>query len=81
MIVRDIKDLLYYYGQQFRSVMLVGPRLFGKTTLAKMVFPAKKYVSLENPDERNLALNDPKAFLNRFPNGAFWMRYNVHQNY
>jgi predicted AAA+ superfamily ATPase len=50
--------------------MLVGPRQSGKTTLAKMVFPAKKYVSLENPDERNLALSDPKAFLNRFPNGA-----------
>ena len=70
MVVRDIQDLLHYYGQQFRSVMLVGPRQSGKTTLAKMVFPAKKYVSLENPDERNLALNDPKAFLNRFPNGA-----------
>jgi predicted AAA+ superfamily ATPase len=70
MVVRDIQDLLHYYGQQFRSVMLVGPRQSGKTTLAKMVFPAKKYVSLENPDERNLALTDPKAFLNRFPNGA-----------
>ncbi len=70
MFVRDIQDLLRYYGKQFRSVMLVGPRQSGKTTLAKMVFPTKKYVSLENPDERNLALNDPKAFLNRFPNGA-----------
>ena len=70
MIVRDIQDLLRYYGEQFRSVMLVGPRQSGKTTLAKMVFPSKKYVSLENPDERNLAENDPKAFLNRFPNGA-----------
>ena len=70
MIVRDIQDLLRYYGMQFRSVMLVGPRQSGKTTLAKMVFPTKKYVSLENPDERNLAMNDPKAFLKRFPNGA-----------
>ena len=70
MIVRDIQDSLRYYGMQFRSVMLVGPRQSGKTTLAKMVFPTKKYVSLENPDERNLAMNDPKAFLKRFPNGA-----------
>lgn len=70
MLVRDIQDLLHYYSEQFRSVLLVGPRQSGKTTLAKIVFPTKKYVSLENPDERDLALNDPRAFLSRFPNGA-----------
>jgi len=36
----------------------------------KKVFPNKPYVSLENPDERLLAENDPRAFLNRFPKGA-----------
>lgn len=70
MLKREIQDLLIYYSQQFRSLLLVGPRQSGKTTLAKTVFPNKKYVSLENPDERNLAISDPRGFLNRYPNGA-----------
>ena len=35
-----------------------------------MAFPDKPYVSLENPDERLSAINDPRSFLARFPNGA-----------
>ena len=50
--------------------MLVGPRQSGKSTLVKKVFPEKPYISLENIDERDLAENDPRAFLGRFPNGA-----------
>ncbi len=49
---------------------LTGHRKSGKTTLARATFPAKRYVSLENPDERAFALDDPKGFLNRFPDGA-----------
>ena len=41
-----------------------------KTTLARLVFAHKPYVSLENPDEREFAQRDPKRFLQRFPNGA-----------
>jgi hypothetical protein len=36
----------------------------------KQVFPGKQYVSLENPDERSLAITDPRAFLNRMPKGG-----------
>lgn len=70
MIARDISKLLQTYAQSFRSVLLVGPRQSGKTTLAKHCFPNKPYISLENPDERELANLDPRAFLNRFPKGA-----------
>jgi predicted AAA+ superfamily ATPase len=38
--------------------------------LAQSVFKEKPYVSLENPDEREFALRDPKRFLQRFPSGA-----------
>ena len=34
------------------------------------MFSEKAYVSLENPDEREFALQDPKRFLQRFSNGA-----------
>ncbi|MCC5917473.1 MAG: AAA family ATPase [Cryomorphaceae bacterium] len=70
MIARDITDTLREYALSFRSVLIVGPRQSGKTTLAKHVFPSKPYVSLENLDEQELALNDPKTFLARFSNGA-----------
>ena len=70
VINRDIADLLKSYAAEFRSVLIVGPRQSGKTTLAKICFPNKPYVSLENPDERELAFHDPRAFLNRFPTGA-----------
>lgn len=51
-------------------VLLTGPRQAGKTTLARLAFPEKVYVSLENPDEREFAERDPKRFLQRFPDGA-----------
>lgn len=70
MIERDIAPQLLLYAQSFRAVLVVGPRQSGKTTLVKQTFPHKPYVSLENPDERLLANQDPRAFLNRFPQGA-----------
>lgn len=51
-------------------VTLTGPRQSGKTTLCRQAFPRKPYVSLEPPDERDLARHDPRAFLARFPRGA-----------
>lgn len=42
---------------------LLGPRQSGKTTLALEIFKNHNYVSLENFDERELALQDPKKFL------------------
>ena len=35
-----------------------------------MVFPDHPYASLENPDERTFALEDPRSFLAQFPRGA-----------
>jgi len=70
MIVREIASLLLEYARSFRSVVLVGPRQSGKTTLAKACFPAKPYVSLENPDILELANQDPRGFLAGFSRGA-----------
>ena len=51
-------------------VAVTGPRQSGKTTLARHVFPDKTYVSLEDLDERGFAEEDPRGFLERFPDGA-----------
>lgn len=70
MLNRELRTILSEYANEFRSVLLVGPRQSGKTTLTRQTFPDKPYVSLENPDEKLLAETDTRAFLNRFPNGA-----------
>ncbi len=70
MIPRAAAPTLERLAKGFPVVALTGPRQSGKTTLAKSVFSGKTYVSLENPDEREFALQDPKRFLQRFTNGA-----------
>lgn len=70
MIPRDAAPTLARLAQGFPLVAITGPRQAGKTTLAKAIFSEKPYVSLENPDEREFASNDPKRFLARFPKGA-----------
>lgn len=54
----------------FPIVTITGPRQSGKTTLSKMVFIDRPYVSLEDPDLRQAAQEDPRSFLSRFPDGA-----------
>ena len=70
MIPRNAAETLVRLSKGFPILALTGPRQAGKTTLAKLVFSDKPYVSLENPDEREFAHKDPKRFLARFPQGA-----------
>lgn len=70
MIPRAAAKTLKRLARGFPVVALTGPRQSGKTTLAKAVFPGKPYVTLENPEEREFAVVDPRRFLERFPEGA-----------
>ncbi len=70
MIPRDIESALRKLLEGFPIVTLTGPRQSGKTTLARAVFASKPYVSLEDPDIRRMAMDDPRGFLARFPDGA-----------
>lgn len=70
MIKREAESRLHRLASQFKAVAINGCRQTGKTTLAKLCFPEKPYVSLENPDERKFAIEDPRGFLNQFPEGA-----------
>ncbi|MEZ5198560.1 MAG: ATP-binding protein [Bacteroidales bacterium] len=45
---------------------VTGPRQSGKTTLVKSIFDSYSYTSLENPERRLLAKQDPQGFLNQF---------------
>ena len=46
-----------------KSVLLIGPRRSGKTTLLKSVFPDIKYVTLDDLDALSWAKRDPKGFV------------------
>lgn len=70
MIRRDAYHSLMRLARGFPVVALTGPRQSGKTTLAKMAFPDKPYLSLEDPDMRSLAEEDPRGLLSRFTEGA-----------
>ena len=65
-ITRNLESTLKQDARTFRVVTILGPRQAGKTTLAKMAFPNYNYVSLEEPQMRELATIDPKTFLKRY---------------
>jgi uncharacterized protein len=72
MIKRDISPLFQSLARQFPVLTLTGPRQSGKTTLAKSLFPDKPYVSLEDPDVRLYAKEDPRGLLNDYADGAIF---------
>lgn len=70
MIPRIAEETLRRLARGFPAVGVTGPRQSGKTTLARLTFPDKPYVTLEDPDTREFAVEDPRGFLDRFPEGA-----------
>lgn len=70
MIPRIAGNTLKKLAKGYPVVAVTGPRQSGKTTLSRASFPEKPYVSLENPEQREFAEEDPKGFLRRYPDGA-----------
>ncbi len=66
MITRHLEKTLETAAKEYPVVSVTGPRQSGKTTLVRPVFPKYDYVSLENPDHRAFALDDPRGFLEQF---------------
>ena len=70
MLPRHALHTLLELAGGFPVVSLTGPRQSGKTTLARSTFGGLAYVNLEDLDTRSLALEDPRRFLGRYPDGA-----------
>lgn len=54
----------------FPVLSITGPRQSGKTTLSRLLAPDLPYFSLEDPDTRAFATEDPRAFLRQAADGA-----------
>lgn len=70
MIERTAKNALLRLASQFAVIGITGPRQSGKSTLAKMAFPEKRYISFDDKTVRELAAANPTDFLLAFPDGA-----------
>ncbi len=69
LIERQLAQELRAAASEYAVVTLLGPRQSGKTTLARVCFPDKPWVSLEDPDVRLAAQTDPRGFLAQYPDG------------
>lgn len=67
MINRTLFKPLSEIARSFPVLLLTGPRQVGKTTLLSMVASAEiNYVSLDNLQDRQLAISDPALFLQNY---------------
>jgi predicted AAA+ superfamily ATPase len=67
-IKRSLEPVLKKAATEFPAVVLTGPRQSGKTTLFQHLFGKRcRYVSLEPPDVRASAIEDPRSFLEIYP--------------
>ena len=67
MIERILKSKLIEMANKYPIVTLTGPRQSGKSTLLRNSFQDYEYVSLEDPDMRLFATDDPRGFLSTYP--------------
>ena len=70
MITRTLEKKLRELAGYYPAVVITGPRQSGKTTLCRMTYPDKPYVSLEAIDIRDFAHSDPRGFLAEYADGA-----------
>jgi predicted AAA+ superfamily ATPase len=67
-IKRSLEPILEKAASEFPAMVLTGPRQSGKTTILQHLFGRRcHYVSLEPPDVRASAMEDPRTFLEIHP--------------
>ncbi len=66
-ISRALENEVIEASKQFPALIVTGPRQVGKTTmLQKLSEKKRKYISLDDPLAREMAVNEPALFLQRY---------------
>ncbi|MDW7660215.1 MAG: AAA family ATPase, partial [Bacillota bacterium] len=66
-ITRSLENTIIEMSSAFPVILVSGPRQVGKTTmLRRLAENNRKYVTLDNPIIRNLAISDPELFIQRY---------------
>jgi len=66
-IKRKLEEVVLQTAAAFPVVLVTGPRQVGKTTMLRRIAEKnRKYISLDNPMARDLAINDPGLFIQRY---------------
>ena len=67
MLKRTISDTILDVSSVWPVLLITGPRQVGKSSVLNMLKEeGRKYVSLDNIPIRDLAINDPQAFLQKY---------------
>ncbi|GHU43793.1 ATPase [Clostridia bacterium] len=67
-VKRDIDPLILEVARSYSAVIITGPRQVGKTTtLRSLLGEGRRFVSLDNKENRHLAKTDPELFLSLNP--------------
>jgi predicted AAA+ superfamily ATPase len=69
-IPRSAFDAAISRLRSFPILTITGPRQSGKTTLSRLLAPHLPYLTLEDPDTRAYASEDPRGFLRQVHEGA-----------
>ena len=72
-IKRDMEEAFLRVSEQFKVVLVTGPRQVGKTTMMKKLMEGsdRKYVTLDDLVLRDLAKNDPEMFIKTYSPPVF----------
>ena len=70
MLYRIIAPYFDRLLKQYPVITMTGPRQSGKTTFCHHQCPHYDYVNLEDLENRQYAIEDPKGFLAKFTNGV-----------
>ncbi|MBQ8563515.1 MAG: ATP-binding protein [Firmicutes bacterium] len=64
-ITRNLESVVKQVTEEYPVVLITGPRQVGKTTMLQKLMEGteRKYVSLDDLNERSIAKNDPELFL------------------
>lgn len=64
-ITRNLENVVNQVTREYPVVLVTGPRQVGKTTMLRKLMEGtdRKYVTLDDLNERNMAKTDPELFL------------------